>query len=101
VEHLEERNARTFAGTEVLLLELKSIFFRLLFNWIRALGDFSFSSSTDLFCSNLFFILYGFILLFVSSAPSFFLSFCVSLMCFPCTGPMPFCLSIESSSSLK
>jgi len=51
VEHLEERNARTFAGTE-LLLELKSIFFRLLFNWIRALGNFSFSSSMDLFFSS-------------------------------------------------
>jgi hypothetical protein len=46
---LISRNASTFAGTKVLLLEMKSIFFRLLFNWIRAIGGFSLSSYMDFF----------------------------------------------------
>ena len=48
-----ERNARTFEGCELSVVELKLQFYRYLFDWLSATGLFSFSNLLDLidYCS--------------------------------------------------
>ena len=48
-----QRNARTFEGCELRVVELKLQFYRYLFDWLSATGLFSFSNLLDLidYCS--------------------------------------------------